>query len=160
MVTVRVICVGKLKEPFYAGAVTEYAKRLGGFCRLELTELPEERLPDMPSQAQIEAALAREGGAVLSRIPKGAISVALCVEGQLLSSEALAAHMEEWMLRGCSKLVFLLGSSYGMSPEVKQAADLCLSMSPMTFPHHLARVMLLEQIYRAFQIRAGSHYHK
>lgn len=160
MVTVRVICVGKLKEAFYIGAVAEYAKRLSGLCRLEILELPEVRLPDAPSRAQIEAALAREGSAVTDKIPKGAVTVALCVEGKLLSSRELSGRMEAWMLRGCSQLAFVIGSSYGMSPEVKQAANLRLSLSPMTFPHHLARVMLLEQIYRAFQIRAGSHYHK
>ena len=160
MLSVHIICVGKLKEKFYADAVEEYAKRLGGYCKLTLTELPEERLPDSPSQAQIDAALAKEGEAVLQRLPKNTVPVALCVEGRLLSSEDLAERMSDWMLGGRSSVAFLIGSSYGLAPAVKEKALLRLSMSPMTFPHHLARVMLLEQIYRAFKINEGSGYHK
>lgn len=160
MLNVHIICVGKLKEAFYTDAAAEYAKRLGGYCKLTVTELAEERLPENPSRAQIDAALAREGEAVLQRLPKGALTVALCVEGRLLSSEDLAESLGQWMLLGRSTLVFLIGSSHGLAPVVKERAALRLSMSPMTFPHHLARVMLLEQLYRAFKINEGSGYHK
>ena len=158
--TVHILCVGKMKEKFYIDGAAEYAKRLGAYCRLQITELPEERLPQNPSQAQIDAALEKEAAAVTARLPKGAAVVALCVEGELLSSEKLTARLQKWTDSGRNTLVFLIGSSYGMHPTLKARADLRLSMSPMTFPHHLARVMLLEQIYRCFKIEEGSLYHK
>ncbi len=160
MQTIQLICVGKLKEKFYADAAAEYAKRLGAYCKLTVWELPEERLPDKPSPAQIDAALDREGGRILAKLPPGAAVVALCVEGTALSSEELAARMEKWAVQGVSQLAFLIGGSFGLHPKVKSRAALRLSMSPMTFPHHLARVMALEQIYRAFKINEGSSYHK
>ena len=160
MQKVTVLCVGKLKEKFYVDAAAEYAKRLSRFCRLELVELPEERLPEDPSPAQIEAALLKEAAAIRSRLPAGAVLVALCVEGELRSSEALARQMAAWAGQGVSQLVFLIGGSFGLHPSIKGSAKLRLSMSPMTFPHHLARVMVLEQIYRAYQINAGTRYHK
>ncbi len=158
--SVQVICVGKLKERFYIDAVKEYEKRLSGCCKLQLVELPEERLPENPSQAQIDAALAKERGAVKGKIAKGAMVIALCIEGEQLSSNQLAEKLRVWAADGVSQLTFLVGSSYGMHPDLKSLASLRLSMSPMTFPHHLARVMLLEQIYRAFKINEGSKYHK
>ena len=157
---VTIICTGKLKEKFYLDAAAEYAKRLSRFCTLTILELPEERLPESPSPAQIEAALAREADAVRAKLPAGCLLIAMCVEGQERSSEALARYLAEAAARGAGHIVFLIGSSYGMHPSLKQQADLRLSMSPMTFPHHLLRVMLLEQIYRAYQINAGSKYHK
>lgn len=160
MLNVQIICVGKLKEPFYIDAVAEYTKRLGGCCKLTVTELAEERLPDSPSRAQIDAALEKEAEAIRVRIPKGAVAVALCVEGRLLSSEDLAQRLEDWMVGGRSSLCFLIGSSFGLAQGLKEQCPLRLSMSHMTFPHHLARVMLLEQIYRAFKIQEGSGYHK
>lgn len=160
MLTVNIICVGKLKEKFYLSAVEEYAKRLSRSCKLNLIELAEERLPDKPSQAQIDAALAKEAELIQARLPKSGVLVAMCIEGKTLSSEALAQKFTDWTVGGASQLTFLIGSSFGMHPNVKAMADLKLSMSPMTFPHHLARVMLLEQIYRAFQINEGSRYHK
>ena len=160
MQTIQLICVGKLKEKFYADAAAEYAKRLGAYCKLTLWELPEERLPDKPSPAQIDAALDREGDRILAKLPTGAVVIALCVEGTALSSEELAARMEKWAVQGNSQLAFLIGGSCGLHPKVKERAALRLSMSPMTFPHHLARVMVLEQIYRAFKINEGSNYHK
>ena len=160
MQKVTVLCVGKLKDRFYMDAAAEYAKRLSRFCQLEIVELPEERLPDNPSQAQIDAALSREGEAIRARIPAGAAVTALCVEGQPCSSEELAQRMARWANQGEGRLVFLIGGSFGLHPSVKALSSLRLSMSPMTFPHHLARVMLLEQIYRAYQINAGSRYHK
>ena len=160
MQKVTIICTGKLKEKFYLDAAAEYAKRLSRFCTLTILELPEERLPESPSPAQIEAALAREADAVRAKLPAGCLLTAMCVEGQERSSEALARYLAEAAARGAGHIVFLIGSSYGMHPSLKQQADLRLSMSPMTFPHHLLRVMLLEQIYRAYQINAGSKYHK
>ena len=160
MQKVTIICTGKLKEKFYLDAAAEYAKRLSRFCTLTILELPEERLPESPSPAQIEAALAREADAVRAKLPAGCLLIAMCVEGQERSSEALARYLAEAAARGAGHIVFLIGSSYGMHPSLKQQADLRLSMSPMTFPHHLLRVMLLEQIYRVYQINAGSKYHK
>ena len=160
MMHVRLLCVGKLKERFYQEACAEYAKRLSSHCRLEVTELPEERLPADPSPAQIAQALAREAGAIRARLPAGALPVALCVEGRERSSEELAALFRGWEQSAAKELVFLIGGSHGLDEGLKREAVLRLSMSPMTFPHHLARVMLLEQIYRAFKINEGSGYHK
>ena len=160
MQKVTIICVGKLKEKFYADAVSEYAKRLSRFCKLDIVELPEERQPDEPSQAQIDAALLRESEAIRGKIPAGAHVIAMCVEGKERSSEELARLMAESANRGESHLVFLIGGSFGMHPSIKAQAAVKLSMSPMTFPHHLLRVMLLEQIYRGYQINAGTRYHK
>lgn len=160
MVSIQLICVGKMKEKFYIDAAAEYVKRLGAYAKLTVIELPEERLPDNPSRAQIDGALEKEASAILAKLPKGGKVAALCVEGKLLSSEALADTVKDWTVNGASQFTFIIGGSYGMHPSVKQRADLRLSMSPMTFPHHLARVMVLEQIYRAFKIGEGSSYHK
>lgn len=160
MVSVTVICVGKLKEKYYKDAANEYEKRLNGYCKVEIIELPETRLCEMPTQAQIEAALEKEAEAIFARIPKGAVVTAMCVEGEGLSSESFAKRISQDMVQGASKLVFIIGGSFGLSPQIKRAAKYRLSMSNMTFPHHLARVMVLEQIYRAFKINEGSSYHK
>ena len=160
MQKVSIICVGKLKEKFYMEAAAEYAKRLSRFCKLEITELPEERLPESPSPAQIEVALSKEADAIRGKLPPSALIIAMCVEGKTRSSEELARLMAESANQGGSHLVFLIGGSFGLHPSVKSLAAVKLSMSPMTFPHHLARVMLLEQIYRGYQINAGNKYHK
>ena len=160
MLGVRLICVGRLGEKFWAQAVKEYEKRLGAYCKLEIIELPEERLPEDPSPAQIEAALSKEADAVRAKLPNGCLVIAMCVEGRERSSEELARYLADSAAQGASHIVFLIGSSYGMHASLKRQAALRLSMSPMTFPHHLLRVMLLEQIYRAYQINAGSRYHK
>lgn len=160
MVSVRIICVGKMKEKFYLDAAAEYVKRLSGYCRLTVTELPEERLPDRPTPAQIQGALEKEGTAILAKLPRGGKVVAMCIEGKTMDSPQLAQQVNRWMVEGASDITFLVGGSFGMSQTVKDKAHLRLSMSPMTFPHHLARVMLLEQIYRAFKIQEGSGYHK
>lgn len=160
MQKVSIICVGKMKEKFYIEAAAEYGKRLSRFCKLEIIELPEDRLPEDPSKAQIDAALAKEAETIRAKLPSGAMIVAMCVEGKTRSSEELAALMEQSANQGGSHVVFLIGGSFGLHPSVKALAAVKLSMSPMTFPHHLARVMLLEQIYRAYQINAGSKYHK
>ena len=156
MQKVTILCVGKLNEKFYADAVSKYSKRLSRFCKLDIVELNEERLPEDPSPAQIEAALSREADTIRAKLPPAAMAVALCVEGKQRSSEELARLMAD----SVSHLVFLIGGSFGLHPSIKELAAVRLSMSPMTFPHHLARVMLLEQIYRAYQINAGTKYHK
>ena len=160
MQNITVLCVGKLKEKFYSEACAEYQKRLSRFCKLTLLELSEERLPEEPSPAQIEAALQKEAAAITEKLPRGGAVVALCIEGKELSSPQLAETLARWAGSGASQVTFLIGGSFGLAQRVKQCADLRLSMSPMTFPHHLARVMLLEQIYRAYQIQAGTKYHK
>ena len=160
MLNITVLCVGKLKESFYIAAVREYEKRLKGYCKLTLLELPEEKLPNAPSQAQIDAALEKEAQAIFAKLPKRATLVALCIEGKELSSEQLAQKFQQWATSGVSAIALVIGSSYGLHPSVKGQAALRMSMSPMTFPHHLARVMLLEQVYRAFKINEGSLYHK
>lgn len=160
MLSVHLICVGRLKERFYIEAAAEYQKRLAGYCRLTLVELPEERLPQNPTCGQIEKALEREAEAIRNKLPPSASLVALCVEGRLRSSEELARLMSTWEHSSAKHLVFVIGGSYGLHPSIKAEAWATLSMSPMTFPHHLARVMLLEQIYRGFKINEGSSYHK
>lgn len=160
MLNIKIICVGKLKEKFYLAAAEEYRKRLGAFCRLELEELPESRLPAEPSPAEIAAALKKEAESISLRIPSGALVAAMCIEGKELDSVRFSELLSLCAVKGRSRIVFLIGGSVGLDESLKQRADLRLSMSQMTFPHHLARIMLLEQLYRAFQIREGSKYHK
>ncbi len=160
MQRVLIICVGRMKERFYIDAAAEYARRLSRYCRLEIVELPEQRLPENPSRAEIGRALAREAAAIRARLPSAAAVVALCIEGKLRSSEEVARLLGD-AARGSEKcLAFLIGGSFGLDESLKREAWVRLSMSPMTFPHHLARVMLLEQIYRGFQINEGGKYHK
>ena len=160
MQKVTVLCVGKMKERFYIEAAAEYAKRLSRYCRLEIVELPEQRLSESPSPAELERALAREAEAIGAKLSAGASVAALCVEGTPCSSEELAILLARQAAAGDKGLAFVIGGSFGLHASIKEAAWLRLSMSPMTFPHHLARVMLLEQLYRSFQIRAGGKYHK
>lgn len=160
MLSIRMICVGRLRERFYADAMAEYQKRLSAYCKLELTELPEQRLSDSPSDGEIAAALEREAAAILRCVPRDAYTVALCVEGEPLPSEGIARLISAREGSGRPRLCFIIGGSFGLAPAVKSAAQLRLSMSSMTFPHHLARVMLAEQIYRGFKIIEGSRYHK
>ena len=160
MLTVRLICVGKLGEKFWAQAVQEYCKRLSAYCKLEIVELPEQRLPQSPSAGEIARALDKEAALIEAKLLPGAALAALCVEGKLLSSEQLADYLSGLTVSGTSRLCLVIGGSCGLSPRIKQQAGLRLSMSPMTFPHHLARVMVLEQVYRALNIAAGGKYHK
>ena len=157
MLSVRLICVGKLGEKFWADAVKEYEKRLGAYCRLEIVELPEARLPQAPSAGEVRQALEKEAGLIEEKLPQGAAVVALCVEGRTMSSEQLADYLGRLTVSGTSRVCLVIGGSCG---RIKQRAALRLSMSPMTFPHHLARVMVLEQVYRALNIAAGGKYHK
>lgn len=160
MFELTLICVGKLKEKFYLSASAEYEKRMKGYCRFQILELPEARLPEDPSPAEIAAGLEKEADLILSKIPKGAWFCTFTPEGKPLSSQALADKLKEIKLSGKSSACFLIGSSFGIAPRVKAAADFQLSMSSMTFPHHLARIMALEQLYRAESIQSGSKYHK
>lgn len=159
MIKVTLITLGKLKEKYLRDAVDEYIKRLSRYCKLDIIELTPVNLPEKPSRSEIDAALEKEAELIEKRIPEGSVVTALCVEGKSLSSEQLA----DFTLKNTNKgknMCFIIGSSYGMSDVVKQRADLRLSLSRMTFPHQLFRVMLLEQIYRAFKINEGSTYHK
>ena len=160
MFDITLITVGKLKEKFYLSAADEYMKRLKGYCNFQILELPEVRLPENPSQSEINAGLEKEAEMIFSKIPRGAWFCTLTPEGKVISSEALADKMKEVKLSGKSSACFLIGSSFGMSPRVKEKADFTLSMGPMTFPPHLARIMVLEQLYRSEAIQAGSKYHK
>lgn len=160
MLGVKLICVGKMKEKFYIDAFAEYVKRLRGYCRFELTELTEIRLPEAPSQSEIDAALDKEGTEILKNVPADAWLCTMCVEGRQMPSEGMAKLIWDRENSGKPKLCFVIGGSFGLSEAVKQRADMRLSMSEMTFPHHLARVMLAEQIYRGFKINEGSRYHK
>ena len=160
MFDITLICMGKLKEKFYLSAASEYEKRLKGYCNFHLVELPEVRLPDDPSPAEISAGLEKEADTILAKIPKNSWFCVFTPEGKLLSSEDLASKLKDVKVSGKSSACFLIGSSFGMAPRLKQMADFKLSMSPMTFPHHLARIMVLEQLYRAEAIQAGSKYHK
>ena len=160
MQRVTVLCVGKLKEKFYTDAAAEYVKRLQRYCKLDVVELPEYRLPEEPSPAEIQKALQTEGAAIRERLPRGGAVVALCIEGKPCSSEELSRRLTELGVQGKTQLTFLIGGSVGLDESLKQQADWRLSMSPMTFPHHMARIMLLEQIYRAYQIAGGAKYHK
>lgn len=160
MFEITLITMGKLKEKFYISAAEEYRKRLGGYCKFSLLELPECRLPEDPSTAEIAAGLEKEADAIFAKIPKGAWFCVFTPEGKVISSEAFADKLRDVKNMGKSSACFLIGSSFGMAPRVKERADFKLSMGPMTFPHHLARIMVLEQLYRAEAIQAGSKYHK
>ena len=160
MFDITLICMGKLKEKFYLSAAAEYEKRLKGYCSFKLIELPEHRLPEDPSPAEIQTGLEKEAELILSKIPKGAWFCVLTPEGKIISSEDLAVKMKDVKNSGKSSACFLIGSSFGMASRIKDKADFKLSMSKMTFPHHLSRIMVLEQLYRAEAIQAGSKYHK
>ena len=157
MQTITLIALGKLNADYYAKAAAEYAKRLSAYCRLNIVELPEEK---NASPAVIGKALEKEARAILTAVPKGSSLAALCVEGKQKTSEELAAYLDERAGSGAGDVAFVIGSSHGLADSVKQTASLRLSMSKMTFPHQLARVMLLEQLYRAFSINHGGKYHK
>lgn len=158
MQTIQLLTYGKLKESYLRAACAEYEKRLSRFCRLQCVELEPVALPERPSEKEIAAALEKEGQALLKR--KKGLTIAMCIEGKQMDSPAFAKLLQRAAVQGDSTVTLLIGSSYGLSPEVKKTADVRLSMSEMTFPHQLARVMLLEQIYRGYQILSGTPYHK
>ena len=161
MLRVNIICIGKIKEKYFTDAIAEYQKRLSAFCKLQIIELAEERIrSNTPNDAQIAEVLDNEGRRILQKIGAGDYVAALCIEGKLLSSEELAETLESVGVAGKSTADFIIGGSYGLSEAVKRRADIRLSMSRMTFPHQMARVILTEQIYRAFEISSGGKYHK
>lgn len=160
MLNVNVICVGNLKEKYWRDACDEYAKRLGAFCKFQIIEVSETRLPKSHSNADILKVIDTEGERILEKCSSGSFTAAMCIEGKALDSVRLAQKLEQIAVSGKSRINFIIGGSYGLSDAVKSQADFKLSMSPMTFPHQLARVMLCEQIYRAFSINADAKYHK
>ena len=160
MLSVTILCVGKMREKYLIEAFKEYEKRLGAYCRLEWIEVPETKLSPSPTEGEITAALEKEAAAVVKSLYPDAYVVVLCIEGKKMPSEGIAQLIRERENSGKPRLCFVIGGSYGLAESVKRCADLRLSMSEMTFPHHLARIMLTEQIYRAFKINEGSAYHK
>lgn len=159
MIKITLITLGKLKEKYLRDAVDEYAKRLSRYCRLDIIELNPINLPEKPSKSEIDAALEKEAELIKKRISDDSCVIVLCVEGKSLTSENLAEFVDVNTNSG-KNMCFIIGSSYGLSDKIKQKAELRLSMSAMTFPHQLFRVILLEQIYRAFKINEGGTYHK
>ena len=159
MLSVKIVVVGNLKEEFFRAAEAEYLKRLGGFCKIEVVQLKEERVPDKPSQSEIEAVLTKESKAILAAVPQKAYKIAMCVEGKQLSSEELALQIDR-VATTHGEICFIIGSSHGLSDSVKSACDLRLSVSKLTFPHQLMRVMMCEIIYRSMNILRGTGYHK
>lgn len=160
MLNVTIICVGKLKEQYLRDAVAEYTKRLSSSYKLSIIELNPERLSDNPSQKEIENALRAEGRSIIEKIPRGSTVYAMCIEGRQRTSEELSREIDSLTANGVSSITFIIGGSFGLSDEVKRLSSQRLSMSRMTFPHQLARVMLLEQLYRCMQISLGTRYHK
>lgn len=160
MLCIRFICVGKMRERFYIDAFGEYQKRLQGYCSFDCVEIGEQRLPAAPSDKEIEAALCKEAEEIKKYLPPDAYVAAMCIEGKQIPSEGMAELICGRENSGKPKLCFVIGGSFGLAQEIKNKANLRLSMSKMTFPHHLARVMLAEQVYRGFKIKEGSKYHK
>ena len=156
---ITILAVGKLKEKYLRDGVAEYLKRLASFAKIECIEIAEEKMPDNFSLAEKEKTLAREGERLLARVPEGSELIVLDVAGEALSSEELAARLDSWMVGGVSHLTFLIGGAFGLSPAVRKAAKLRLSFSRMTFTHQMVRMLLVEQIYRAFKILRGEKYH-
>ena len=160
MLNITIIAIGKLKEQYLRDASAEYQKRLSASCKLNIIELNPEKLSDNPSTKEIENALNNEAKKIIEKIPKGAKVYSMCIEGKQRTSEELSAEIDSLAVEGVSNIVFIIGGSFGLSDEVKKLSAFRLSMSKMTFPHQIARIMLLEQIYRAMQISIGTKYHK
>ena len=159
MLSVKIITVGTLKESYLKEAVAEYSKRLSAYCKLTVVQLKEARLSDSPSEKEIENALDEEARSILAEMSPRAYKIAMCVEGKQMSSEKLAQRLES-VSSQTSEVCFVIGSSHGLADRVKSACDMRLSVSELTFPHQLLRVILLEAVYRAFNIIAGTKYHK
>ena len=160
MLNITIIAVGKLKEQYLRDASAEYQKRLSTLCKLNIVEINPEKLSDNPSAKEIDNALNNEAKKIIEKIPKGAKVYSMCIEGKQRTSEELSAEIDSLAVEGVSNIVFIIGGSFGLSDEVKKLSAFRLSMSKMTFPHQIARIMLLEQIYRAMQISIGTKYHK
>ncbi len=157
---INIICVGKLKEKYLTDAIDEYSKRIKRFCDFKITELPDEKIPDNPSDSEVQNILRTEGVRIEKHISDTDCIISLCVEGTKLSSEGFAKKISDFMLSGKSSIVFIIGGSLGLCESIKKRSALRLSFSDMTFPHQLMRVILSEQIYRAFKINANEKYHK
>ena len=157
---ITVISLGKLKEKYLTDAISEYSKRISAYGKLQIIELNPVRLSDNPSQTEIDNALSKEAEEIKKKIPNNSYVFSLCIEGKEKSSESFAKAINDATINGKSNIVFIIGSSFGLSSEIKNLSDFKLSFSPMTFPHQLMRVMLLEQVYRAFQINNNGKYHK
>ena len=157
MLNINLICIGGLKERYWRDACAEYCKRLTPWAKLHIIEISEEKCAN---NAQIKSVLDAEGVRILAAIPAQSFSIALCIDGEKLNSEQLAGKLSDIMISGRSSVSFIIGGSFGLSPDVKQRAQYCFSMSDLTFPHQFARVMLLEQIYRSMSIIMGGKYHK
>lgn len=160
MQKVVIISVGRLKEDFFKKAEQEYLKRLNGYCDMSVIEVPQTVLPQNPSDAQVISALEQEAELIINKIPKNSHIVSMCIEGNQLSSEQMAEMIDDNANIGSGVITFIIGGSFGLSDSIKQKSKTKLSMSKMTFPHRMARIMLLEQIYRGYTIIAGSRYHK
>ena len=160
MLSVNIICIGKIKEKYWTDAINEYKKRLSAFCRFNIIELDEEKVFQNPNASQINTILNAEGKRIINALTKGSYVITMCIEGKLLSSTELADKMLDISICGKSTVDFVIGGSWGLSDEVKAKSDFKLSMSRMTFPHQMARVVLCEQIYRAFEIQNNGKYHK
>ena len=160
MIKITIIAVGKLKETYLKDACGEYLKRLSAFSKVNIIEINEHRCGDNPSDSEIAQVKQREGEAILSKIPKGAYVIPMCIEGTQLSSEEFSQKLEDVSLKGFGEAVFIIGGSFGISDEVKKLGNFRLSFGKITLPHQLMRVVLLEQIYRAFSISNHSKYHK
>jgi 23S rRNA (pseudouridine1915-N3)-methyltransferase len=157
---ISVIAVGKLKEKFFKEGVSEYLKRLSRFCKIEIIEVHDEKIPDNPSRNEIEMVKQKEGEEIKKHLKIGAYKIALCIEGEMMSSEKLSSKINSLMINGISNIVFIIGGSVGLSSEIIRDCDFQLSFSRMTFPHQLMRLILLEQIYRSFKIINNETYHK
>ncbi|WP_442602478.1 23S rRNA (pseudouridine(1915)-N(3))-methyltransferase RlmH [Paenibacillus sp. KN14-4R] len=157
---IQVITVGKLKEKYLVSGIAEYAKRLGAYAKVQFVEVPDEKAPENMSDAEAEAVKQREGTRILSSIRDGVYVVALAIDGEMWTSEQLAARVDELATYGRSQVAFVIGGSLGLSPEVLRRADMRLSFGRMTLPHQLMKLVLVEQIYRAFRINRGEPYHK
>lgn len=161
MIRVNIICIGKVKEKYFIDAINEYAKRLSAFCKFTVVELAEEKIKsNNPNASQISEVINAEGRRILQKICQSDYVIAMCIEGKMFSSEELSKTIDSISISGKSTVDFIIGGSYGLSNDVKQRADLRLSMSKMTFPHQMARMILSEQIYRAFEILSNGKYHK
>lgn len=160
MLSVNIICIGKIKEKYWTDAIAEYTKRLRAFCKFGIIELDEEKTLREPNEAGIQAILNAEGKRIIAALSKNSYVISMCIEGKAVGSEELASKLDDISLGGKSSVDFIIGGSWGLSDEVKKRSDLRLSMSKMTFPHQMARVILTEQIYRAFEINSNGKYHK
>ncbi len=156
---ITIIAVGKIKEKFFSDAVSEYKKRISRFCSLEIIEIKDEKIPENASQKEALLILEKEGDAILAKLPKNSFKIAMCIEGTAVSSTEFSEIIDKIKLKS-SEIVFIIGGSLGLSEKVKSLSDMRLSFGKITLPHQLMRIVLSEQIYRAFKISANETYHK